>query len=932
MLTIGPFTPTRKLNASNLAPWQHHRGGWKFVCGLIAKHLHCEDGVRFIDSVEDEVANRRIIAEPWVGFVHQVPKHDLRWFPDLERLLKDEYWKASAQNCLGLFVLSSYVKNYLQSAGCEIPIARVPYAAEPTQRLFSFDRFLARSPKRIVSGGEFRRNFQPYFDLQAPGFSKQLLVHEGFKWDSIVQNDSVTPLGRVTDDEYDSLLEDSVVFLNLLDAPANTAVVECIARNTPLLINRLPGVVEYLGEDYPFYYSSIEEAEAKLQQTALIRETSEYLSRSPMKAVLTGESFLAAVQNSAIYRSLPVPASQSAALTRYDVSVVICSYNRVYNMDALLQAFVEQDFAGSFELIVWNNNYEARQEIDSLYEKYKAQINLKVIHSTENFYCVIRLAIASLIRSEFILICDDDVRPLSGYISLFMEKAKEYGPESVLCCRGHVFKPHTLNEEEPERFWTDYEYLTFFDESMSDRQIHFLHADNCLIPKHLMQRALAHPMERYEFGLVDDYWLSFVFSHVLKVPIWKIEATGALSFTDCADDPQIALYHNPKVIEQRINFYIHHMRLGWPFAVQRPRIEGRGATTERRSESEKNACWSSGFGGINMFSEANDADFESAREAGITVVRFGAVGDAQDLRYLVDEKGEQSLVSEQTINRLVAGIQRAADHGINVIVSLGHVPGRIFALEPDRYDFRLWCSPEYGDRYVALWSLLAQHLRHFENVVGYDLLNEPFTPDDVAQGYFDDMLPTYAGTLNSLYQRTIAAIRKWDSQTRIILESTYWASPRTLPFLQTYDDPGIVYSFHMYAPPAYTIRALNRSRFAYPGLVKNWPDSEWGDSIFWNKETIRTFLGEVKNWQISHGIADQNIFVGECGVCREVAGAQRYLFDVLDVLAEFRWSWAVFAFRDTEWDAMNYELGNELQNMLPTEASEFFVRLKSYFK
>ena len=37
-----------------------------------------------------------------------------------------------------------------------------------------------------------------------------------------------------------------------------------------------------------------------------------------------------------------------------------------------------------------------------------------------------------------------------------------------------------------------------------------------------------------------------------------------------------------------------------------------------------------------MFSEADEADFESAREAGLTVVRFGAVGDAQDFRYLVD--------------------------------------------------------------------------------------------------------------------------------------------------------------------------------------------------------------------------------------------------------------------------------------------------------
>ena len=139
-------------------------------------------------------------------------------------------------------------------------------------------------------GASFFAIFQPYYDLEAPGFSKQLLVHEGFKWDSIVQNNSVTSLGQVTDNEkYDSLLEDSVVFLNLLDARRIRPWWNALPRNTPLLINRLPGVVEYLGEDYPFYYSSIEEAEAKLQQTALIRETSEYLSRSPMKAVLTGK-------------------------------------------------------------------------------------------------------------------------------------------------------------------------------------------------------------------------------------------------------------------------------------------------------------------------------------------------------------------------------------------------------------------------------------------------------------------------------------------------------------------------------------------------------------------------------------------------------------------------------------------------------------------
>jgi glycosyltransferase involved in cell wall biosynthesis len=930
--SFGPYTEARKLNTSGLTPWQHHRGGWKYVCRLLAEHLHCDDGIRFIGSVEDEIAERKVIAEPWVGVVHQVPKNNLRWFPDLERLLNDECWKASAQNCLGVFVLSTYVKDYLQSHGCPVPVARLFYPVEETDHLFSFERFANGVPKRLVCGGEFLRNFQAFYDLRALGFSKQLLVHEGFKWDSIIPNDSVLLLGRVSDEEYDALLEESVVYLNLFDAPANTTVVECIVRNTPVLINQLPGVVEYLGDDYPFYYQTSEEAEWKLQQMDLIRQTSDYLKQAPIKRNLTRDFFLASVQNSAIYRSLPIPLTQPGGWERYDVSVVICSYKRVYNMDALLQAFIEQDFNGRFEVIVWNNNYEARHEIDDLYKKYQRQLALKVIHSTENFYCVIRLAMASLIRSGLILICDDDVKPLPSYISTFVNKSEEYGTESVLCCRGHVFKPHTLNEERPEQFWTNYEHLKFYDETKTDRQVHFLHADNCLIPKELMQKALSYPIERYEYWLIDDYWLSFVFSHVLKIPIWKIKADDILTFTKCADDPKIALYHNPKVTEQRINFYIYHMRKGWPFPVATRRVWGRKEISSASGEKGRTECWVGGFGGVNMFSAAPEADFERAAKAGVTVVRFGAVGDAQDFRYLIDESGMETVLTEEALTRLADGIRRAGDCGMRVIIAPNHAPGRIFSIQAENYDFRLWSSPACADRFVEMWGELSKYLRCFDNVVGYDLLNEPFTPDDISPGYFDEMSEIYVDALNSLYDRTIRAIRNADSVTPIILESTYWASPRTLKFLRTYDDPGIVYSFHMYAPPVYTMRWLNSGRFAYPGPVPNWPDSVHGGIKYWNKETLRAFLAEVKSWQKSKNIPNGNIFVGEVGVTREAEGAQRYLVDLLDLFDEFGWNWAIYAFRDEEWDAMDYELGPDINSMFPTESNELFARLRTYFR
>jgi hypothetical protein len=110
--------------------------------------------------------------------------------------------------------------------------------------------------------------------------------------------------------------------------------------------------------------------------------------------------------------------------------------------------------------------------------------------------------------------------------------------------------------------------MRFFDESMPDRQIHFMHADNCLIPKSVMKRALQHEMERYEYTLIDDYWLSYVLSERLRVPIWKIKADAAFQMTPSAEDTSIALFHNPLVNEQRVNFHLYHTRRGWPSAAE----------------------------------------------------------------------------------------------------------------------------------------------------------------------------------------------------------------------------------------------------------------------------------------------------------------------------------------------------------------------------
>jgi exopolysaccharide biosynthesis predicted pyruvyltransferase EpsI len=65
---------------------------------------------------------------------------------------------------------------------------------------------------------------------------------------------SVDVIEHLCDTDYDKLLSENIVFLNLIDASAVNTVIECIIRNTPLIINRRPAIVEILGDEYPLYY------------------------------------------------------------------------------------------------------------------------------------------------------------------------------------------------------------------------------------------------------------------------------------------------------------------------------------------------------------------------------------------------------------------------------------------------------------------------------------------------------------------------------------------------------------------------------------------------------------------------------------------------------------------------------------------------------
>ena len=93
-----------------------------------------------------------------------------------------------------------------------------------------------------------------------------------------VYKNKVDVLEYLDNAAYDDLMTKNLVFLNLVDGSAVNTLIECVVRNTPILVNRHPAVVEVLGNDYPLYYDKENEEE---EENIYLRNIDTVLSSSP---------------------------------------------------------------------------------------------------------------------------------------------------------------------------------------------------------------------------------------------------------------------------------------------------------------------------------------------------------------------------------------------------------------------------------------------------------------------------------------------------------------------------------------------------------------------------------------------------------------------------------------------------------------------------
>lgn len=311
----------RKLRLDRRYSFDHHRCGWQWVEDGIADALVSESApTRFVGALECELGRSgKPIAGPWIGISHHAAEApqilESAYSPVRVSLNRfRDLLMAGLGGCLGIYCLSEYMRRHLRDMldGSDVPVERLLHPTPLDVPQFSWDRFQRLRRPKIIQLGHWFRRFHVIYDLPVTRYEKVWLPGRRLETKALqllianrgAKNGEVSTPGRVDNDEYDALLSENIAVLPLYDASASNSLLECIARATPVLVDPLPAIQEYLGADYPLYFHTLEDAARKCEDDGALLAAHEYLLQLP-KRQFTRDNFLRRLEASKIYQDLP---------------------------------------------------------------------------------------------------------------------------------------------------------------------------------------------------------------------------------------------------------------------------------------------------------------------------------------------------------------------------------------------------------------------------------------------------------------------------------------------------------------------------------------------------------------------------------------------------------------------------------------------------
>lgn len=294
-----------------------HRGGWKSILQkLITNNFYDENAnCYFFDTVELYflIKTDYYCENKWSGIIHWTPNTpDYLCNFDINIMFSNKNFIRSLKNCVCLFSLSEYITKFIEKKlkelhfNIKIITMKHPIIVEDVTVLWDLESYINNNNKKLLQiGQQLRRLISIYKISNNIGHKKMWLTGTKKNEDSLfilnrelssynlklsdLDNLNVEIYYTNTIEEYDNLLSNNIVFIDLIDAGANNTVLECIIRNTPIIVNKIEPVIEYLGEKYPLYFEKLEDVPNLLSLDKII-EAHNYLKNMD-KTVFTYEKF-----------------------------------------------------------------------------------------------------------------------------------------------------------------------------------------------------------------------------------------------------------------------------------------------------------------------------------------------------------------------------------------------------------------------------------------------------------------------------------------------------------------------------------------------------------------------------------------------------------------------------------------------------------------
>ena len=254
------------------------------------------------------------------------------------------------------------------------------------------------------------------------------------------------------------------------------------------------------------------------------------------------------------------------------------------------------------------------------------------------------------------------------------------------------------------------------------------------------------------------------------------------------------------------------------------------------------------------------------------------------------------------------------DAGLNVILNMHKAIGNDCGIaEP----VSLLDDEGLQSRFINVWTEIERHYS-CKPKIAFELLNE--------------VRNVNPNLWNNLAERTLNALRKLNPTRKIVIGSTCWNSPGTMPKLRLYDDENVIYTWHMYAPNEFTHqRGVLQAPMVYYNRVMPYPaltDAEveryrdFQRFVVKNehaydgvKRIDRDYLRKVMQpaLDLTKQHPEKVFWLGEFGTIRHICIKHRenYMRDVIAICREYDVSYCVWNYLSTPNDGNNFSLVDE---------------------